>query len=156
MKSLSRVRLLATSWTAAHQAPQSMGFSKQEYWSGCHCLLHSSSIWENVNCLFVAVRKDPIGCMTPWPKFLLKIRTLEGYENEGTTLCTTFSGWSVGTRAFQMFLSTKLAMAGSGRWYAAPVGVFSRGTTGISGSLSCGARAFGLGRAQPQRRGTSP
>ena len=33
MKSLSRVRLLATPWTAAHQAPLSMGFSRQEYWS---------------------------------------------------------------------------------------------------------------------------
>ena len=34
VKSLSCVRLLATSWTAAYQAPPSMGFSKQEYWSG--------------------------------------------------------------------------------------------------------------------------
>ena len=34
VKSLSRVRLLATPWTAAHQAPLSMGFSRQEYWSG--------------------------------------------------------------------------------------------------------------------------
>ena len=34
VKSLSRVRLLATPWTAAHQAPSSMGFSRQEYWSG--------------------------------------------------------------------------------------------------------------------------
>ena len=33
MKLLSRVRLLATPWTAAHQAPPSMGFSRQEYWS---------------------------------------------------------------------------------------------------------------------------
>ena len=33
-KLLSRVRLLATPWTAAHQAPPSMGFSRQEYWSG--------------------------------------------------------------------------------------------------------------------------
>ena len=33
MKSLSRVWLLATSWTVAHQAPPSMGFSMQEYWS---------------------------------------------------------------------------------------------------------------------------
>jgi len=31
VKSLSRVRLLVTSWTAAHQAPPSMGFSRQEY-----------------------------------------------------------------------------------------------------------------------------
>ena len=34
VKSLSRVQLLATPWTAAHQAPPSMGFSRQEYWSG--------------------------------------------------------------------------------------------------------------------------
>ena len=34
VKSLSRVRLLATSWTAVYQAPPSMGFSRQEYWSG--------------------------------------------------------------------------------------------------------------------------
>ena len=33
-KSLSRVRLLATPCTAAYQAPLSMGFSRQEYWSG--------------------------------------------------------------------------------------------------------------------------
>ena len=32
-KSLSCVRLLPTPWTAAHQAPPSMGFSRQEYWS---------------------------------------------------------------------------------------------------------------------------
>jgi len=30
----SHVRLLVTPWTAAHQASQSMGFSRQEYWSG--------------------------------------------------------------------------------------------------------------------------
>ena len=34
VKSLSRVRLLVTPWTAAHQAPLSMGFSRQEYWRG--------------------------------------------------------------------------------------------------------------------------
>ena len=33
-KSLSSVRLLVTPWTAAYQAPLSMGFSRQEYWSG--------------------------------------------------------------------------------------------------------------------------
>ena len=34
VKSLSRVRLLVTPWTAAYQAPPSMGLSRQEYWSG--------------------------------------------------------------------------------------------------------------------------
>ena len=34
MKSLSRVQLFATPWTVTHQVPPSMGFSRQEYWSG--------------------------------------------------------------------------------------------------------------------------
>ena len=42
VKSLGRVRLLATPWTAAYQAPRSMGFPRQEYWSRvpfplCNC-----------------------------------------------------------------------------------------------------------------------
>ena len=34
VKSLSRVQLFAMPWTVAYQAPPSMGFSRQEYWSG--------------------------------------------------------------------------------------------------------------------------
>ena len=34
LKSLSRVQLLVTPWTVAHQTSSSMGFSRQEYWSG--------------------------------------------------------------------------------------------------------------------------
>ena len=34
VKSLSHIQLFATPWTAAYQAPPSMGFSRQEYWSG--------------------------------------------------------------------------------------------------------------------------
>ena len=34
VKQLSLIQLLATPWTAAHQAPPSIGFSRQEYWSG--------------------------------------------------------------------------------------------------------------------------
>ena len=34
VKSLSRVRLFAAPWIVAYQAPPSMGFSRQEYWSG--------------------------------------------------------------------------------------------------------------------------
>ena len=34
MKSLSRVRLFATPWTVAYQDPPSMGFSRQEHWTG--------------------------------------------------------------------------------------------------------------------------
>ena len=39
VKSLSRVQLLATLWNVAYQAPLSMGFSRQEYWSGLPFLL---------------------------------------------------------------------------------------------------------------------
>ena len=34
VKSLSHVRLFMTPWTVAYQSPPSMGFSRQEYWSG--------------------------------------------------------------------------------------------------------------------------
>ena len=53
VKSLSRVRLLATPWTAAYQAPPSLGFSKQEYRStgvGCHCLL-----WYIYACIYICI-----------------------------------------------------------------------------------------------------
>ena len=39
VKSLSRVPLFSTPSTVAYRAPPSMGFSRQEYWSGCHCLV---------------------------------------------------------------------------------------------------------------------
>ena len=48
VKSLSRIRLFVTPWTAAYQVPSSKGFSRQEYWSGLPlpslniCLPHSN------------------------------------------------------------------------------------------------------------------
>ena len=44
VKLFSCVQLRATPWTAAYQAPLSMGFTRQEYWRGCHCLLWKQSI----------------------------------------------------------------------------------------------------------------
>ena len=52
MKLLSLVQLLATPWTAAHQAPPSMGFSRQEYWSG---VFEMQISWYNL-----------LGCRGPW------------------------------------------------------------------------------------------
>ena len=56
VKSLSRVQLFATPWTAAHQVPLSMGFSRQEYWSGLPLpspreSLEQSIIWMCLNIL---------------------------------------------------------------------------------------------------------
>ena len=45
---VSRVRLCATPWTAAHQAPLSLGFSRQEHWSGLPSPspIHESEKWK--------------------------------------------------------------------------------------------------------------
>ena len=56
VKLLSPVRLLATPWTAAYQAPPSMGFSGQEYWSGVplpslvNCSVMSNSLSNSMDC----------------------------------------------------------------------------------------------------------
>ena len=46
MKLLSRVQFLATPWTAAYQAPPSMGFSRQEFWSGLPLPSLNNKDWE--------------------------------------------------------------------------------------------------------------
>ena len=39
----------ATPWTVAHQAPLSVGFSRQEYWSGCHFFLQGIPPTQGLN-----------------------------------------------------------------------------------------------------------
>ena len=68
VKLLSRVQLLATSWTAAYQAPLSMGFSRQEYWSGMP-LLSPQNGWQTFilgaePCQFWKAVAEPR--KTPW------------------------------------------------------------------------------------------
>ena len=65
VKLLSRVRLLATPWTAAHQAPLSMGFARQEYWSGVplHVVLstrksYPSYFVELISILYIGIIKN--------------------------------------------------------------------------------------------------
>ena len=65
VKSLSCVRLFATPWTAAYQAPLSMGFSRQEYWSGVPLPspitgIQLSSVTQSCPTLF-----DPMNHSTP-------------------------------------------------------------------------------------------
>ena len=83
--SLSRVRPLVTPWTAAYQAPPSMGFSRQEYWSGVplpspiyplvrkkkkgmgYCYHTTTCI--TLKCIILGKRNQPqkiIYCMTPF------------------------------------------------------------------------------------------
>ena len=71
VKSLSRVWLLATSWIAAHQAPPSMGFSRQEYQSGLplpsplHAAVCGKSIWQKQ--IFSIKFRCHLFPNPPWP-----------------------------------------------------------------------------------------
>ena len=74
VKSLNRARLLATPWTAAYQAPPSMGFSRQEYWTGswradCQQI---QSLWLDTPAPFVSPQQ------TRW----LKRRNDENYDRD--------------------------------------------------------------------------
>ena len=62
----SRVRLCATPYTAAHQAPPSLGLSRQEHWSGLHFLLQCVKVKSESevtqSCLTLS---DPMDCSPP-------------------------------------------------------------------------------------------
>ena len=76
VKSLSHVWLLATAWTAAHQAPLSIGFSRQEYWSG----VPLPSPW-----------KKPTKCQLVWNIQVTLLRKIE--INQYTHKWTTRKEW---------------------------------------------------------------
>ena len=78
VKSLSRVRLLATPWTAAHQAPLSMGFSRQKYWSG----VPLPSPWDVLNCL----NTDSFAQLKDW----LEIVLVKGFSLVGPMFAAKF------------------------------------------------------------------
>ena len=65
VKSLSRARLFVTPWTAAYQAPPSMGFSRKEYWSGLPLPSPKKKKKKSDTCSLF----PPFG--DPWPSFLL-------------------------------------------------------------------------------------
>ena len=66
VKSLSRARLLVTPGTGAYQAPPSMGFSRQEYWSGLPfpSPMHESEKWKWSHSV-VSNSCDPMDCSLP-------------------------------------------------------------------------------------------
>ena len=69
VKSLSRVRLLATPWTAARQAPPSLGFSRREYWRGVPFLICIPLRWHSGKESFCQCRRcgfNPWVQKIPW------------------------------------------------------------------------------------------
>ena len=92
----SHVRLSATPWTAAYQAPASMGFSRQEYWSGVPLPSVASIVSDSVRphrrqpnrllCLWDSPGKSTgVGC-----HFLLQCMKVKS-ESEVVQSCQTFS-----------------------------------------------------------------
>ena len=78
VKSLSRVRLFETPWTAAYQAPPSMEFSRQEYWSGLPfpSPMHESESEVSQSCLTL---RDPMDFSLPGSSShgIFQVRVLE-------------------------------------------------------------------------------
>ena len=66
VKSLCRVRLVVTPWTAAYQALPSLGFSRQEHWSGLPVPspMHESEKWKGSHSV-VSDSSDPMDCSLP-------------------------------------------------------------------------------------------
>ena len=66
LSNFSRVRLCVTPETAAHQAPPSLGFSRQDHGVGCHFLLQCMKVKSESevaqSCLTLS---DPMGCSRP-------------------------------------------------------------------------------------------
>ena len=88
VKSLSRVRLSTTPWTAAYQAPPSMGFSRQEYWSRVSSQLCATSGRQptRLPCPWYSPGKNTgVGC-----HFLLQCMKVKG-ESEVAQSCPTLS-----------------------------------------------------------------
>ena len=61
MKSLSHVQLFATPWTVAYQAPPSMGFSRQEYWSGVPLPSPIVPLWLSKRCFWLVGLESSFG-----------------------------------------------------------------------------------------------
>ena len=112
MKSLSRVQLFATPWTVAYQAPLSMGFSRQEYWSGVPspsliCRPAAAKSLQSCPTLCDPIDGSPTGSPVPG---ILQARTLEwvaiSFSNAWNWSCSVMSdsvaSW---TAAYQAPLS---------------------------------------------------
>ena len=72
VKSLSRVRLFATPWTAAYQAPLSMGFSRQEYWSGVPLPSLSTLLYISLEQIILLVTISPVETLSMLDQFSRK------------------------------------------------------------------------------------
>ena len=117
-KSLSSVRLLATPWTAAYQAPLSMGFSRQEYWSGVPLPSLGLNLWVAK----ILWRRERLPTPVFWPgEFhglyshgVTKSRTRLRNFNRGLSLTTELGIWQSFCTLSNWYLRRR-------QWYPTPV-----------------------------------
>ena len=86
MKLLRRVQLFATPWTVVYQAPRSMGFSRQEYWSG----VPLPSPADVSSTVLIAVRSEKQtwkGILTDKTRISDKTRKQTKHENDIALSC---------------------------------------------------------------------
>jgi len=102
----SHVQLFETAWTVACQAPLSMGFSRQEYWSGLPCeessrpwhLLHWGEFYPVSKLFFSSVLINPENSLS-WTRVSMWLVSREGKEKR-----------TVGQMVFSLFFSSWLAL----------------------------------------------
>ena len=107
VKSLSHVRLPATPWTAAYQAPPSMGFSRQEYWNGVP--LPSPNYWWSLanSSWFVDTSLQSLPPSSLCPNFLFLIKTLD------IVLGPTFTHYDLNFTSAKIRFPSKFTLVGS-------------------------------------------
>ena len=92
----SRVQLCAIPQTAAHQAPPSQGFSRQEHWSGCHFLLQCMKVKsESEVAQSCPTLHDPMDCSPPGSsaRGIFQARVLEWGAIAFSSVCNYFSNF---------------------------------------------------------------
>ena len=100
VKSLSCVRPLATPWTAAFQAPLSMGFSRQEYWSGVPL---PSPLTEYIPIENKKVKKNLLMMQKKVSQFWNEKVVLPSFL--GSSKTASYSGWNLGENLGIILLS---------------------------------------------------
>ena len=82
VESFSHIHLFSTPWTVACQDPLSMGFSRQEYWSGYHFLLQGREVWFRYSLAWEPVDVSMVVWLSPDLCILETMRTFVGHRQK--------------------------------------------------------------------------
>ena len=93
-KSLRRVQLFATPWTSAYQAPLSMQFSRQEYWSGVPLPSPGKPIGWVINGSSYGHCFDADNTAAALYALVLNVKVKVLWLKEQNTICRTYSNWA--------------------------------------------------------------